>query len=114
MEIADECSASLPFTSGMPRGSVIGCLLFLLYISDIAKDVGPQIEVCLFVDDCLLFCRVRSAHDRSLLNDSINIISNWCAAYDMVINFDKLVCMSVTAKKLPLQFTYKIGHNEIR
>lgn len=114
MEIADEYSASLPVTSGVPQGSVIGPVLFLLYINDIAKDVDPLIEVRLFADDCLLCCRVRSVHDQSLLNDALNVISNWCAAYDMEINFDKLVCMSVTAKKSPLQFTYKIGLKEIR
>ena len=114
MHVADEYSASLPVTSGVPQGSVIGPLLFLLYINDIAANVDPQIEIRLFADDCLLFCRVKSAHEQSLLNESLNKIYDWCVAYDMEINFDKSVCMSVTTKQSPLQFTYKIGNTEIR
>lgn len=78
VEIAGEHSCSLPVTSGVPQGSVLGPILFLLYVNDISDSVHPAFEVRLFADDCLLFCRVRSVRDQELLNDSLKVVHDWC------------------------------------
>lgn len=114
VEIDGECSSLLPVSSGVPQGSVLGPILFLLYINDIATDVHPDVEVRLFADDCLLFCRVKSTSDQNRLNDSLCQIYNWCEKWNMQINFDKSVCMTVTNKKSPLMFSYAVNNNVIK
>lgn len=114
LEVAGERSSFLPISSGVPQGSVLGPILFLLYINDIASGVHPNIEVRLFADDCLLFTRVKTPSDQTCLNDSLNIIYNWCAQWDMEINFKKSACMTVSHKKTPLMFDYAVNMNQIK
>ena len=46
-------SSSHPIHSGVPQGSVIGPLLFLIYISDLEKDIKSKVKF--FADDTMLF-----------------------------------------------------------
>jgi hypothetical protein len=43
--------------SGVPQGTVLGPLMFLLYVNDIADKISPQTRIKLFADDCLLYTR---------------------------------------------------------
>ena len=53
--VGDDKSDELEITKGVPQGSMIGPLLFLLYINDIVKAVDPDVEVVLFADDAAFF-----------------------------------------------------------
>ena len=59
-----------PVVSGVLQGTVLGPLLFLLYINDIDQDI--QSTVCLFADDCILYNEINNASDAQILQDDIN------------------------------------------
>ena len=54
-----------PVLSGVRQGTVLGPLLFSLYINDIM--VGIESEICLFADDCVCYCQIDSTEDTSKL-----------------------------------------------
>ena len=52
-------------TSGIPQGSVIGPLLFLVYVNDLPINIKSSIR--LFADDCILYRRIRNNEDREIM-----------------------------------------------
>lgn len=104
-------SSSASVASGVPQGSVLGPLFFLLFINDIVQDVGVQIR--LFADDCVIYQEISSPNDQVLLNEALSTIANWCSTWQMTINSRKTVAMTITRKKQPLEFTYYMNNQPL-
>lgn len=98
--INDHRSPSLHVSSGVPQGSVLGPLLFLIYINDIVNVITPTVQIRLFADDCVLFRDIYSVHDQNELNTNLSNIDQWCNEWGMTLNVDKSVCMRLTRQKI--------------
>ena len=73
--------------SGVPQGSVLGPLLFIIYINDLTDNVKSNIR--LFADDSSLFIRVRNiAEAQALLSGDLNTITAWATQWKMQFNPD--------------------------
>lgn len=76
-------------TSGVPQGSVLGPLLFLIiYINDITANIGCNIK--LFADDCVIYSEITNYNDNIALNTSLNTLAIWCSNWQMSINVKSL------------------------
>ena len=87
-------------TTGVPQGSVLGPLFFLVYINDLPLHLNQATHNDLFADDASL----HTAHTRietiqNVLQDSINKASNWCDNNSMKIHPDKTKCIVITTRQ---------------
>ena len=73
--------------SGVPQGSVLGPLLFLIYINDLTDNISSRIK--LFADDSSLFLRVRDINEaQALLSADLVKITEWANTWKMQFNPD--------------------------
>ena len=100
-------------TSGVPQGSLIGPILFLIYINDISSDLSPDTILPLYADDAKC-CRVISSQsDSDILKEDLRSISNWSDIWNMKFNLKKCKHLCITKKRNPIMTTYQLGSNEI-
>ena len=64
------CSLNIDVVSGVPQGSVLGPLFFLLYIADLPRLL--QNKLIGYADDTTLLCRIPHPRDRSSVAASLN------------------------------------------
>ena len=106
--IKGQASESSPVISGVPQGTVLGPLLFLLYINDMPMKVSSTAR--LFADDSLLYLRIGSSQDSISLQEDLDRLQQWEKEWQMSFNPTKCVVVRITRKRDPINASYKI-HN---
>jgi hypothetical protein len=81
------CIYTVPVISGVPQGTVLGPLLFLIFINDLPNCVQSRIR--LFADDCILYRNIRSNEDTIVLQDDLNKLADWEQKWGMDFHPDK-------------------------
>ena len=89
--IGQAASEWVPVTSGVPQGSVLGPVLFLIYINDI--DAGLLSRVSKFADDTKLCSRVDGPDYRRQLQADVNRLLSWSEVWQMPFNTTKCTVM---------------------
>ena len=109
--IDGEESEPIPVTSGVPQGSVLGPILFLVYINDLPDEVRSQVR--LFADDTALYLTMENEDDSSALQTDLDILSTWESRWDMEFNPSKCQVVHVTGTKGPVKKTNYVLHGQI-
>lgn len=96
-----------PVTSGVPQGSVLGPLLFLLYINDISDGVNSQIG--LFADDCIVHRTILGQGDENALQNDLDSLQRWSDRWLLKFNVSKCNHLRFSASKKSVKPNYKIA-----
>ena len=94
--------------SGVPQGSNLGPLFFLLFINDLPEIISGS-DKLLFADDFKIFTHVDSINDAVKLQDNLNNVLKWCDKNKLQVNVNKCKVLSFTRKKMQINFPYAIN-----
>ena len=91
--------------SGVPQGSVLGPILFLIYINDLDESITSN--VLKFADDTKLFRKVNTDGDKQHLQNDLDRLVKWSEKWQMLFNFGKCKCLHTGHGNLNVN--YKMG-----
>ena len=86
--INDKLSTSLPVTVGVPQGSILGPLLFIIYVNDM-PNVIKHCKIILYADDTLYYSSTSANDINKYVNEDLNLISQWLADNLLTLNCTK-------------------------
>jgi ribonuclease P/MRP protein subunit RPP40 len=75
--------------SGVPQGSVLGPLLFLIYINDVSELFCHDVKVKLFADDLKLYAAVDSDLDFEILQSNLLLLAGWADKWQLKFSVSK-------------------------
>ena len=91
-------SAQKPVKYGVPQGSILGPLLFLLFVNDLPLHTNAMID--LYADDATVYEISKSKEEiERKLQIAVLEIASWCKKNGMVINIDKTKAMLITTRQ---------------
>ena len=104
--VSGEKSAWSNVISGVPQGTVLGPLLFLVYINDLPDNLHSSVR--LFADDCVIYREIKNDLDSELLQEDLHTLGQWEKKWQMRFNTQKCFVMRLTHSK-PKMYQYSLG-----
>ena len=107
-------TAGDPVISGVPQGTVLGPVLFLLYINDLPGVLSPGTVCRLYADDCLIYRSIHSIQDQLTLQADLASLHEWSAVWGLSFNVSKCSMLHIARQvENPCRF-YTLGGEVIK
>ena len=108
-----ECSEKIHVTSGVPQGTVLGPILFLVYINDF-NDYIEHSTLRLFADDSIIYRKIKNKDDAEKLQQDLIAAAKWEKDWLMSFHPDKCSVLQVTTKKTPITYDYTLHQHKLQ
>ena len=109
VKINGHISSDLQVWSGVPQGSIIGPILFLVYVNDMFPHVSSS-NLMMFADDSECIKEISSPYDQLLIQEDLDQLETWCSDWDMSFNVRKCVHLHFGS---PDEHSYSLYQSEI-
>ena len=106
-------SEPIPVLSGVPQGSILGPLLFLIYVNDLPASVSQGTSMGMFADDTKCFRSIQSFQDGETLQSDMNTITRWCHDWRMELNKSKCAVLHITRSREPIITQYSVHNSPV-
>ena len=109
--IVSDC---IPVLSGIGQGTIVGPIIFHLYINDVVRML-PNVHINMYADDCMLYTTGNNwKRVFACLQDSLTSFDIWCMQNNMVLNVSKSKCLVIGSRhKLSsnVDYEHNLGEN---
>ena len=102
----------LPVVSGVPQGSILGPLLFILYIDNVRHSVNHSC-IKIFADDISLYSQVSTYDDCLKLQNDLSKVFQWSIKWQLTLNPAKCEAIRISNKRSPVNIDYYIGSHPV-
>ena len=99
-------------TSAMPQGSVLGPIIFVIYINDLSNEIKSDIKLYMFADDTNVFRTIQTNDDQCIIQDDLDELTAWSTKWLLTFHPDKFKIMHL-CKPLEDQFKYTVHDGTI-
>nr|CAD2173526.1 unnamed protein product [Meloidogyne enterolobii] len=110
VKIGDHFSEPFLPKTGVPQGTVLGPLLFLIYINDLPKHIPKNIKVKLYADDFKLYSEIKTEKDCLDLQGAINNAYRWAKNNRLEFSISKVKVLKIYNK---IKYNYEINGDKI-
>lgn len=104
-------SSSFSLQTGVPQGSVLGPLLFLIFVNDIFSCI--HVQALMYADDLKMYSKVSNNEECLVLQQDIDAINGWCFNNHLSLNLSKTVCVRYSRKTHLFNYLYYLNENVI-
>ena len=112
--IQNQFSSFAPVISGVPQGSILGPLLFVLFINDLCDVLNPETGIYMYADDTKIWRKIDSESDQQMLQLDINKLYDWSLKNKIRFHPNKCKVLHVTLKHKPCIFSLLYEWSNIR
>ena len=116
--IGNSNSDTMSVLSCVPQGSIIGPILFVLFINDLPTGLDPGTDIALYADDTKIWREIQTELDCEILDKDIGHLNSWAIRNKMNFHPDKCKVVSVANRPPPLlgilpfvRYVYSLGES---
>ena len=113
VKITNYTSLPIDVSSGVPQGSHLGPLLFLLFINDLPTKFS-NCSFSLYADDLKIYKVINHPNDGITLQENLCLTSRWCEDNGMQLNIDKCSVISFCRRSRSVARDYQINGNTLK
>ncbi|BHF74856.1 hypothetical protein SprV_0501794400 [Sparganum proliferum] len=111
VRLGGQQSAEVTVMSGVPQGSVLGPILFLIYIDDCIHDL--DCDIAMFADDIKLWTVIRNEDDEAKLQANLDRLEQWSGYWHLPFNVSKCNILRIGRTSTAHRQTYYLNHTPL-